>query len=86
MTNRSPTASDSPFETSGPRSLWGSPQLAVLRAYGTEHNVRDGEILFSNGEQTYDMIVVLEGTVDILKHRPAKRGRAYHLWPARVPR
>ena len=28
----------------------------------------DGEVLFADGDQTYDMIVVLEGRVQIVEH------------------
>ena len=42
--------------------------MTTLRRYGTEHRVVDGEILFADGDQTYDMIVVLEGGVEIVEH------------------
>jgi thioredoxin reductase (NADPH) len=50
------------------RPLLGESQLRTLRRYGTEHRVVDGEILFADGDQTYDMIVVLEGGVEIVEH------------------
>jgi thioredoxin reductase (NADPH) len=42
--------------------------LTVLRRYGTEHRVVDGEILFRDGDQTYDLIVLLEGEIEIVEH------------------
>ena len=41
-------------------------QLEVLRSYGTEHAVAAGEVLFAEGDATYDLIVVLEGEVQIV--------------------
>lgn len=42
-------------------------QLDVLRRYGSERDVADGEVLFAEGDETYDLIVLLEGTVDIIE-------------------
>ena len=50
------------------RALLGESQLATLKRYGSEHRVADGEILFADGDRTYDMIVLLEGTVEIVEH------------------
>ena len=54
--------------------LWES-QLANLRRYGDESGVRLGALLFSEGERSYDLIVLLEGKVDIVDHygRPAEQ-------------
>jgi thioredoxin reductase (NADPH) len=41
-------------------------QLEVLRSYGTEHTVSAGDVLFAEGDETYDLIVVLEGEVQIV--------------------
>jgi thioredoxin reductase (NADPH) len=38
----------------------------VLRGYGTERDVVAGEVLFADGDQTYDLIVMLDGTADIV--------------------
>jgi thioredoxin reductase (NADPH) len=46
----------------------GESQLAVLRRYGAEHHVEVGEILFADGDQNCDMIVLLEGEADIIEH------------------
>jgi thioredoxin reductase (NADPH) len=57
------------------RPLLGESQLAALRRYGTEHRVGDGEVLFADGDQTYDLIVVLEGSIEIVEYhgRPDER-------------
>src|ERR1700688_3431554 len=48
-------------------------QLEALRSYGTEHEVAAGEVLFAEGDETYDLIVVLEGEIQIVgsADRPA---------------
>ena len=51
------------------RPLLGESQLTILKRYGSEHRVTDGEILFADGDRSYDMIVVLEGTVEIVERR-----------------
>jgi thioredoxin reductase (NADPH) len=50
------------------RPLLGESQLTTLKRYGSEHRVTDGEILFADGDRSYDMIVLLEGTVEIVEH------------------
>jgi thioredoxin reductase (NADPH) len=42
-------------------------QLEVLRGYGTERDVAAGEVLFADGDQTYDLIVMLDGTAEIIQ-------------------
>jgi thioredoxin reductase (NADPH) len=41
-------------------------QLAVLRSYGNEHAISAGDVLFAEGDETYDLIIVLEGEVQIV--------------------
>jgi thioredoxin reductase (NADPH) len=55
-----------PPENPDVRPLLGESQLTTLSRYGTEHSVTDGEILFADGDQTYDLIVVLDGGVEIV--------------------
>ena len=50
------------------RPLLGEAQLTVLGRYGTESAVQAGELLFTDGDERYDLIVVLEGTVEIVEH------------------
>jgi thioredoxin reductase (NADPH) len=39
----------------------------VLRGHGSEHDVAAGDVLFADGDETYDMIVLLAGTADIVE-------------------
>src|SRR5271166_4895796 len=41
-------------------------ELEVLRRYGTERDVAAGEVLFADGDETYDLIVMLDGTAEII--------------------
>src|SRR5216684_1823482 len=70
-----PGASAGPPDGSGDRliSLPGrSPvldaaQLGVLRGYGSEYDVAAGDVLFADGDETYDLIVLLAGTAEIIE-------------------
>ncbi len=42
-------------------------QVEVLRAYGTERDVAAGDVLFADGDETYDLIVMLDGTAEIVQ-------------------
>jgi thioredoxin reductase (NADPH) len=42
-------------------------QVQVLRKYGTEYDVAAGDVLFADGDETYDLIVMLDGTAEIVK-------------------
>ncbi|MEV5576786.1 FAD-dependent oxidoreductase [Spirillospora sp. NPDC052269] len=42
-------------------------QLALLRAHGSERDVATGDVLFADGDETYDLIVLLAGTADIVE-------------------
>jgi len=42
-------------------------QLGVLREYGSEREVAAGDVLFADGDETYDLIVLLAGTADIIE-------------------
>jgi thioredoxin reductase (NADPH) len=42
-------------------------QLEVLRGYGSERDVAAGDVLFADGDQTYDLIVMLTGSGDIIE-------------------
>ncbi len=55
-------------EQPGYRPLLSQPQLAVLRRYATEQRVAIGDVLFRDGDPTYDLIVLLEGEVQIIEH------------------
>jgi thioredoxin reductase (NADPH) len=42
-------------------------QLSEIAAFGTEKSVADGELLFQAGEASYDLFVVLEGEVEVIR-------------------
>jgi CRP-like cAMP-binding protein len=42
-------------------------ELEVLRRYGAERDVAAGEVLFADGDETYDLIVMLDGTAEIIQ-------------------
>ena len=41
-------------------------QIEMLRGYGREREVTAGEVLFADGDETYDLIVVLAGAADLV--------------------
>jgi len=43
-------------------------QLEVLQRYGVEQRVAIGDVLFRDGDATYDLIVLLEGETRIVEH------------------
>lgn len=43
-------------------------QIAVLRTYGQEFDVAAGDLLFAEGDETYDLIVLLAGQVEIVEN------------------
>jgi thioredoxin reductase (NADPH) len=45
----------------------GESQLRTLRRYGSEQAMAAGDVLFADGDLTYDLIVVLEGCVDVVE-------------------
>jgi thioredoxin reductase (NADPH) len=46
-------------------------ELSEVAAYGTERSMRVGELLFRAGEASYDLFVVLEGEVDVVRFEDA---------------
>jgi thioredoxin reductase (NADPH) len=42
-------------------------QLEVLRRYGSEQDIAAGDVLFADGDDTYDLIVVLAGQVRLVE-------------------
>ncbi|MEA2374503.1 MAG: thioredoxin reductase, partial [Thermoleophilaceae bacterium] len=42
-------------------------QLARLRAYGTPDELDVGEAAFAAGDPTYDVIVIEQGTIEIVR-------------------
>ena len=58
------TASELP----GSRPVLSGPQLEVLHRYGAEQRVAMGDVLVRDGDETYDLIVLLEGEAQIVEH------------------
>jgi thioredoxin reductase (NADPH) len=63
-----------PFSQAGRFPALDAAQIEVLRSYGTERDIAAGDVLFAEGDETYDLIVVLEGEVQIVANggRPAE--------------
>jgi thioredoxin reductase (NADPH) len=55
-----------PLTQAGRSPVLDAAQLEVLGSYGTQHDVAPGDVLFAEGDETYDLIVVLEGEVQIV--------------------
>ena len=51
----------------GRSPILDTDQLEVLRTYGSERDVTAGEVLFADGDETYDLIVILDGTAEIVQ-------------------
>ena len=45
----------------------GESQLRTLRRYGSEQAMAAGDVLFAEGDCTYDLIVVLDGCIDVVE-------------------
>jgi thioredoxin reductase (NADPH) len=58
---------DSLFAAPGRSPVLDTDQIEVLRRYGTERDVVPGEVLFADGAETYDLIVMLDGTAEIIQ-------------------
>jgi thioredoxin reductase (NADPH) len=57
-----------PPDQPGSRPVLSPPQLTVLRRYGAEQEVREGDLLWADGDETYDLIVLLDGVIEIVEH------------------
>jgi len=55
-----------PLTQAGRSPVLDAAQLEVLSTYGTQQDVSAGDVLFAEGDETYDLIVVLEGEVQIV--------------------
>lgn len=58
---------DSLVSAPGRSPVLDAGQLEVLRRYGAERDVAAGEVLFADGDETYDLIVMLDGTAEIIQ-------------------
>jgi thioredoxin reductase (NADPH) len=57
--------SHGPHDTRLVRPRLGDDQLATLQRYGTIEPTTVGQVLFAAGDPSYDLIVLLEGTVEV---------------------
>jgi len=57
-----------PPEQPGSHPILSPSQLEVLQGYGIEQRFAPGDVLFADGDETYDLIVVLEGDLDIVEN------------------
>jgi thioredoxin reductase (NADPH) len=57
-----------PAEPQGGQPVLSDGQLSVLRRYGAEHDVALGEVLFADGDETYELIIVLDGAIEVVEH------------------
>jgi thioredoxin reductase (NADPH) len=64
-----------PADESAAYPVFTGDQLARLRAYGTVRSVRAGEVLFSPANDTYDLLVVLDGEVEVTEESRGGRVR-----------
>src|SRR5499427_6623416 len=60
-------ADDRLISPPGRSPVLDAAQLGVLRGYGSERDVAAGDVLFADGDETYDLIVLLAGTADIIE-------------------
>jgi thioredoxin reductase (NADPH) len=59
---------DLSYDRLGSRATLSETQLTVLRRYAVEQETAVGDVLFADGDETYDLIVILEGEVEIVEH------------------
>src|ERR1700716_3600907 len=65
---KGPAGPGTACEQPGYRPVLSGPQLEVLHRYGAEDRVAIGDVLFRDGDETYDLIVMLEGEARIVEH------------------
>src|SRR5215467_6986869 len=58
-------------------------QLALLRRYGQERPTTAGQVLFREGDRTYDFIVILSGSIAVVDHQAAAERELATLGPGR---
>jgi thioredoxin reductase (NADPH) len=58
-----------PLTQGGRGPVLDAAQLEVLRRYGVEQDMAVGDVLFADGDMSYDLIVLLAGRADIVEDR-----------------
>jgi thioredoxin reductase (NADPH) len=56
-----------PTEPPGSRPGFSPAQLDRLRTYGSECDLEVGEVVFADGDRTYDLVVLLAGELEVLE-------------------
>ncbi len=64
-----------PADESAAYPVFTADQLARLRGYGTVRSVRAGEVLFTPADDSYDLLVVLDGEVEVTEESRGERVR-----------
>jgi thioredoxin reductase (NADPH) len=54
-------------DRAGSRPLLRGLQLDILRRYGAEQDTVVGDVLFADGDEAYDLVVVLAGEVEVVE-------------------
>src|SRR5690349_19521498 len=62
-----PARRDDLISVPGRSPVLDAAQLEVLRGYGSERDVATSDVLFADGDETYDLIVLLAGAADIIE-------------------
>ena len=66
----------SPADDSVVYPVLSDDEVAILRRYGTERQTAAGQVLFSPADDSYDLIVVVSGSVEVADN---SHGRSVHL-------
>ena len=74
-----------PLDSPDKRPLLGDAELDTFRRYGTEVAVDVGEILFCDGDEKYDLIVILDGRVEIVDQVGTPNEALVIDWAAGIP-
>jgi thioredoxin reductase (NADPH) len=62
-----------PDEPSGTRPAFSVAQLERLAQYGVEEVVRPGDLVFADGDVGYDLVLILEGCVEVVEFYATER-------------
>jgi thioredoxin reductase (NADPH) len=66
-TNAQARMSESAASEGGAWAALSAPQLSEVTAFGREQPTRAGQLLFQAGEDSYDLFVVLDGEIEVVR-------------------
>jgi thioredoxin reductase (NADPH) len=72
-----------PPELSGSRVSLSATQIETVGRYGSEIDAAAGEVLFADGDDAYDLIVLIEGSADIVEGLGAAKPRVINSYGPR---